>query len=58
MDQSKNSKADSIKNVETGLLTHHIIRGEKLTSYTIEKRLRFYNSTGVNIAVINNGKIE
>jgi CubicO group peptidase (beta-lactamase class C family) len=56
--QIKNSRAARIRNVETGLLTHHLVRGEKPRTYTIEERLRFYNATGVSIAVINNGKIE
>lgn len=49
---------DRIRRVESGLLTHNIVRGESPLPLTIDERLRFYHVPGVSVAVINNGRLE
>lgn len=47
---------DSIKKVETGLITPVYIEGD--STWTIEERMKHYEVPGVSIAVIHHGKIE
>lgn len=46
-----------IRRVESGLLTHHVVRGEP-AGLPIEERMRYYRVPGVSVAVINDGRIE
>ena len=48
---------DRITRVETGLLTHNVVRGED-ARLTIEERLRFYQVPAVSVAVIEGGRID
>lgn len=48
---------DRITRVETGLLTHNVVRGED-ARLTIEERLRFYKVPAVSVAVIDGGRID
>ena len=48
---------DRIARVETGLLTHNVVRGED-ARLTIEERLRFYRVPAVSVAVIDGGRID
>jgi CubicO group peptidase (beta-lactamase class C family) len=48
--------AERIRRVETGLLTHHVVRGEA-RGLAIEERMRFHRVPGVSVAVIDGGRI-
>jgi CubicO group peptidase (beta-lactamase class C family) len=48
---------DRIARVETGLLTHNVVRGDD-ARLTIEERLRFYRVPAVSVAVIDRGRID
>jgi len=52
---SKNTTADLIKKVETGLTTPVHIEGD--STWSIEDRMEHYGIPGASIAVIHNGKI-
>ncbi len=56
------SLAERIRRVENGLLPPIIFKGRNPAAQqqqmTIAERMKFYNASGVSIAVINNGKIE
>ena len=50
--------ADRIARVEKGLMRPSYITGQPTPRFTIEERLRDYNTAGVSVAVMHNGKIE
>ncbi|MDQ3606311.1 MAG: beta-lactamase family protein [Gemmatimonadota bacterium] len=50
--------AERIQRVENGLLTSNVIAGEPLAGMPLAERMRFYDTPGVSIAVINDGRIE
>jgi CubicO group peptidase (beta-lactamase class C family) len=47
-----------IKRVENGLLVPVIIKGALPVRLKLQDRMRHYNTAGITIAVINNGKLE
>jgi CubicO group peptidase (beta-lactamase class C family) len=49
---------ERIGRVENGLLSPVIIKGEPLATMELARRMQFYKTPGVSIAVINNGRIE
>jgi CubicO group peptidase (beta-lactamase class C family) len=49
---------ERIRRVENGLLPPIIIKGEPAAAMEITRRMQFYKTPGVSIAVINNGSIE
>lgn len=49
---------DRIRRVENGLLLPAIIKGAPAVRLNLRDRMRYYNTPGVSIAVINGGKIE
>lgn len=57
-DTGKDQLADRIGRVENGLLPSVIIKDRQAAAMNIADRMKFYNTPGVSIAVINNGKIE
>jgi CubicO group peptidase (beta-lactamase class C family) len=57
--QSKSSDiAQRIKRVENGLLLPVIIKGQPSEPMKLADRMRFFNTPGASVAVINNGRIE
>ena len=55
----KNDSIDErIRRVENGLLPLVAIKGEPNAAMKLAKRMRFYKTPGISVAVINNGKIE
>lgn len=57
--QSKSSDiAQKIERVENGLLLPVIIKGQPNEPMKLADRMRFFNTPGVSVAVINNGQIE
>jgi len=50
--------ASRIAAVEKGLIPPVAIKGAPLPGWTIEERMRFYNTPGLSIAVINHGRLE
>jgi CubicO group peptidase (beta-lactamase class C family) len=49
---------ERIRRVENGLLPPVIIKGEPVAAMELARRMQFYKTPGVSIAVINNGRIE
>jgi len=47
-----------IQRIENGLMLPIVIKGQPSISMKLADRMQFYNTPGVSIAVINNGKIE
>jgi CubicO group peptidase (beta-lactamase class C family) len=56
--QNQDSLAERIRRVENGLLPPVIFKGQELPQLTIVERMQFYNTPGVSVAVISDGKIE
>jgi CubicO group peptidase (beta-lactamase class C family) len=49
---------ERIQRVENGLITTNVIDGAAAPDLSIGERMRFYNTPGVSIAVIRDGRIE
>ena len=47
-----------IQRVENGLLPPSIVKGEAVAPMKLRKRMEFYKTPGVSIAVVNEGRIE
>ncbi len=47
-----------IQRVENGLLLPVVVRGQPIVPMKLADRMRFFNTPGVSVAVVNNGKIE
>jgi CubicO group peptidase (beta-lactamase class C family) len=58
--QSKRESAleERIKRVENGLLPPFVIKGQPSTQMKLADRMKFYNTPGISIAVIDKGRIE
>lgn len=52
------STEDRIRRVENGLLLPAVIKGAPAVRLKLTDRMRYYNTPGVSIAVINGGKLE
>jgi CubicO group peptidase (beta-lactamase class C family) len=50
--------AQRIQRVENGLLLPVVVRGQPFVPMKLADRMRFFNTPGVSVAVVNNGKIE
>ena len=50
--------AQRIRRIENGLLLPVVIRGQPLEPMKLADRMRFFNTPGVSIAFINDGRIE
>jgi len=50
--------AARIHRVESGLLPAVVIKGEPVTPLTLADRMRFHQTPGVSVAVINGGALE
>ena len=50
--------AKRIQRVENGLLLPVVVRGQPIVPMKLADRMQFFNTPGVSIAVINNGRIE
>jgi CubicO group peptidase (beta-lactamase class C family) len=56
---TQNSDLDErIRRVENGLLPPILIKGEPVAAIELARRMQFFKTPGVSIAVINNGRIE
>jgi len=47
-----------VRRVEENLLPSIIIRGQKVMAMKLANRLKHYNTPGVSVAVVNQGRIE
>jgi len=47
-----------IERVENGLLLPVVVKGQPILSMKLADRMRYFNTPGASVAVINNGKIE
>ncbi|HEX2211241.1 MAG TPA: serine hydrolase [Longimicrobium sp.] len=47
-----------IRRVESGLVTHNVVRGETPAPLTLQERMQYYRVPAVSVAVINDGRIE
>jgi CubicO group peptidase (beta-lactamase class C family) len=54
----KDSLNERIRRVEDGLLLPVLVKGAPNPAMDLARRMQFYKTPGVSIAVINNGKIE
>lgn len=50
--------AQRIQRIENGLLLPVVVKGQPSTTMKLVERMQFYKTPGIDIAVINNGKIE
>jgi CubicO group peptidase (beta-lactamase class C family) len=46
-----------IERIERGLLTQNVVEGDPSPGRTIEERMRFYDTPGVSVAVIHDGRL-
>ena len=56
--QSTTDSAARIQRVENGLLPDNVIKGQALPQMKLVDRMKYYETPGVSIALINNYKIE
>ncbi|MCA1603582.1 MAG: serine hydrolase, partial [Acidobacteria bacterium] len=56
--QESPSVTERIKRVENGLLQPFVIKGQPSVQMELADRMKFYNTPGISIAVIDKGRIE
>lgn len=50
--------AERIQRIENGLLPAAVLAGDDIPTFTIQERMKLYNTPGLSLAVINDGRIE